>query len=189
MNTPFAAALFTGGRSRRFGSDKAFHDLAGTPLWKHQWQKLETLMPGEMMISANADQEFPPGHRVVVDAVPDSGPLGALVSCLRATRQGRLLVVAVDLPDMPVRFLGELAYCDCGVIPTHPDGMVEPLAAVYPAEILPLAERCLAEGRLAMRSIIGPGIEAGMLQPRPIADSELGFFANLNQAGVSTPNE
>lgn len=183
MNTPFAAALFAGGRSVRFGSDKAFHQVDGVPLWQHQIAKLEALMPAEILISANSDQEFASDHRVVVDEVPDRGPLGALVSCLRATKLSRLLVVAVDLPEMPVSFLGELAYCDCGVIPQHGNGMIEPLVAVYPAEILPAAERGLADGRLAVRGVIKPGIEEGLFVPRPIAETELPFFENLNQNG------
>ena len=189
MTTPFAAALFAGGRSVRFGSDKAFHEIDGVPLWKHQIAKLEALMPAEILISANADQEFASEHRVVVDEVADRGPLGALVSCLRATKLSRLLVVAVDLPKMPVGFLGELAYCDCGVIPQHDNGMIEPLVAVYPTKIFANAERCLAEGRLAVREIVAPGIDEGLIIPRPIADAELGFFDNLNRSEKPTRDE
>ena len=182
MNTPFAAALLAGGRSRRFGSDKALHPIGGMPLWQHQLQKIEPLMPVEILISCNSEQRFASGHRVVVDEQPDAGPLGALVSCLHTTKVGRLLVLAVDLPEMPLNFLGELAYADCGVVPVHSDGMPEPLAAVYPAEILSIAERQLDTGELAMRDLVRLGIGDGLLQPRAIADSELGFFSNLNEA-------
>ena len=139
-------------------------------------------MPVEILISCNPDQSFAHGHRVVTDEQPDSGPLGALVSCLHATKIARLLVLAVDLPEMPMNFLGELVYADCGVVPVHGSGMPEPLAAVYPVEILPIAEQQLSAGKLAMRELVNLGIRDGLLQPRAIADNELGFFSNLNEA-------
>ncbi len=181
MYAPFAAALFAGGRSRRFGSDKAFHAIDGVPLWQHQLAKIEPLMPSEILISVNAQQCFQSEHRVIVDSEADRGPLGALVSCLRATRLGRLLAVAVDLPAMPLQFLGELAYAGGGAVAVHEDGLPEPLAAVYPAEILPLAEAQLAAGQLTMRELVKLGIGESLLQERPIHKSEIVFFSNLNE--------
>jgi len=181
VNAPFAAALIAGGRSTRFGSDKAFYQLDGVPLWQHQLSKLEPLMPAEILISANADQHFDTAHRVVVDTEPDRGPLGALVSCLSATKLDRLLVLAVDLPDMPMNFLGELAYAGCGAVPKHADGMPEPLAAVYPRAILALAESQLAAGKLAMRDLVALGVAENILQIRPVGDGEVGYFKNLNR--------
>jgi molybdopterin-guanine dinucleotide biosynthesis protein A len=190
VNAPFAAAILTGGRSRRFGSDKAFHSIDGVPLWKHQLAKIESLMPSEILISANAQQLFESEHRVIVDENADCGPLGALASCLRATRLGRLLVVAVDMPEIPMQFLGELAYAGGGAVAIHEDGMPEPLAAVYPAEILPLAEAQIAGGRLAMRDLVTLGIMEGLLQERRISKSEVVFFANLNEnPGRKSNNE
>jgi molybdopterin-guanine dinucleotide biosynthesis protein A len=180
MNAPFAAALFAGGRSTRFGSDKAFYRLEDQPLWQRQIDKLEPLMPSEILISANADQHFDTPHRTLVDAAPDSGPLGALVTCLRATKLPRLLVLAVDLPEMTLNFLGELAYAGCGAVPQDTEGRFEPLAAVYPAEMLPLAEAQLASGDLRMQHLITSAVREGFLQPRTIADSESTLFTNLN---------
>ena len=181
MNAPFAAAILAGGRSRRFGSDKAFHPVDGVPLWKHQLAKVEALMPSEILISANAQQLFQSEHRVIVDESPDFGPLGALVSCLRSTRLGRLLVVAVDMPGIPMQLLGELACAGGGAVAVHENGMPEPLAAVYPAEILPLAETQLASGQLAMRDLVTLGVMENLLQERRIRKSEVVFFANLNE--------
>ncbi|MCH2059629.1 MAG: molybdenum cofactor guanylyltransferase [Verrucomicrobiales bacterium] len=181
MNSPFAAAILAGGRSRRFGTDKAFHPIGDKPMWQHQLAKIEPLMPSEILISANARQCFGTEHRVIVDGHEDCGPLGALASCLQATKLGRLLVVAVDLPEIPMQFLAELAYAGGGTVAVHEDGMPEPLVAVYPAEILPLAEAQLAAGRLAMRDLVTIGMKEGLLQERRISKSEVVFFANLNE--------
>lgn len=181
MNSPFAAAIFAGGRSTRFGSDKAFHEVDGLPLWQHQLQKVEPLMPSEVLISANADQRFDTEHHVIVDELADRGPLAALVSCLKATKIERLLVLAVDLPQMPMNFLGELAWAGCGCIGQHPESFYEPLAAVYPAGILPIAEKLLAETNGAMQGLAKAGVAEGFLQVRPIRREEKTYFTNLNQ--------
>ncbi len=142
-------------------------------------------MPTELLLSANAEQRFsrgPGDHwRLVVDGEPDGGPMVALASCLRATALPRLLVLAVDLPDLPESLVGELAYCDCGVVPVWDDGHVEPLAAVYPAEVLPMVERRIAAGDLAMQGLVAEAVNEGLMVPRPIADVERGWFRNWNR--------
>ena len=188
MNSPFAAAILAGGRPRRFGTDKAFHLIGNKPMWQHQIAKIEPLMPSEILISANTQQHFDTEHRVIVDAQEDCGPLGALTSCLRATKLGRLLVVAVDIPEIPMQFLAELAYAGGGAVAVHEDGMPEPLAAVYPAEILPIAEAQLKSGQLAMRDLVTIGLMEGLLQERRISDSEVVYFANWNENPGSESN-
>ena len=51
------------------------------------------------------------GFEIVADAVPDAGPLGGLVAVLRRCKSTRLLVLAVDLPNMTSEFLGQLLAC------------------------------------------------------------------------------
>ena len=58
----FAAALIAGGRSRRMGTDKAFLDWHGRPLWEHQLEKLRALEPMRLLLSCREGQEFPAGE-------------------------------------------------------------------------------------------------------------------------------
>ena len=55
----FDAALIAGGRSTRFGSDKAFLDWKGKPLFAQQLRKLAALGPDRLWLSTNAEQPFP----------------------------------------------------------------------------------------------------------------------------------
>ncbi|MED5470101.1 MAG: molybdenum cofactor guanylyltransferase [Verrucomicrobiota bacterium] len=180
MNSPFAAAVIAGGRSERFGTDKAFHQINGTPLWRHQVHKIEQLMPSEIIISANNEQHFETNYKVVLDSEPDRGPLGALIDCLNATKIERVLILAVDMPQMPISFLGELVCSGSGSVPVHANEMSEPLAAVYPKEIIELAKNQFLSGSLSMQELVNKAISMGLLKTRKITEPEIEFFANMN---------
>ena len=169
-----------GGRSERFGTDKAFHQINETPLWRHQVHKIEQLMPSEIIISANDNQHFDTTHKVIVDTEPNRGPLGALIDCLNSTRLERVLILAVDMPEMPIRFLGELVCSGCGSVPIHENGMSEPLAAIYPKEIIQLAKKQCLSGSLSMQELVKKAIKEGLLNARKITEPEIEFFANMN---------
>ena len=146
MNGTFSATILAGGTSKRFGKDKAFHLIESVPMWELQTRKVSQLMPSEIIISANEKQEFKTDLKIVIDSQYDEGPLRGLVDTLNATKAERMLLLAVDLPKMPINFLGELIYSGCGTIPVHKNGMTEPLAAVYPKSLIKLAEKNLKLG-------------------------------------------
>src|SRR3984893_9307569 len=105
----FSAALFVGGRSSRMGRDKAFLEIDSVPLWRRQLQILREVSPLEVFLAGPTQSEWiESGLETVVDAKIDAGPLGGLVAVLRRCKHTRLLVLAVDLPNMTSAFLGHL---------------------------------------------------------------------------------
>jgi len=184
MNGTFSATILAGGTSKRFGKDKAFHLIESVPMWELQTRKVSQLMPSEIIISANEKQEFKTDLKIVIDSHSNEGPLRGLVDTLNATKAERMLLLAVDLPKMPINFLGELIYSGCGTIPVHKNGMTEPLAAVYPKSLIKLAEKNLKLGILKMQTFTAQAIDEGFLKERPINDSEISFFENLNYSNI-----
>ena len=184
MNGTFSATILAGGTSKRFGKDKAFHLIESVPMWELQTRKVSQLMPSEIIISANEKQEFKTDLKIVIDSQYNEGPLRGLVDTLNATKAERMLLLAVDLPKMPINFLGELIYSGCGTIPVHKNGMTEPLAAVYPKSLIKLAEKNLKLGILKMQTFTAQAIDEGFLKERPIKDSEISFFENLNYSNI-----
>jgi len=185
MTAPsFAAALLAGGKSTRMGLDKALIVLPGThlPLWRRQLSVLQELRPQEILWSGQARPGLPEDIRVVTDSIAEAGPLAGVDACLQATESDLLLVLAIDLPRMPPAFLQSLlARCssECGIVVRHGE-YFEPLAAVYPKKLQPLASEHLAHSRYAMQDFVREGIRAGLLCEVPLEEKDVSLFQNVN---------
>lgn len=182
--TPFAAVLLAGGRSRRMGSDKALLPLPdGRLLWERQWETLRALEPAALFISGPRRDEFPSGIVCLTDTTPGHGPLGGVATALEATGSlPLLLVLAVDLPAMTADYLRTLLAQSSpgqGVAPWHADTrFYEPLAAVYPAGVLPVARLLLKGDNWSMQKFVRAA--GASLNAKEITAAEGGLFRNWN---------
>jgi FdhD protein len=184
------AALIAGGRSTRMGADKAFLDWKGRPLYATQLEKLIRTRPaGPILLSANREQPFPgfiDGVRIIRDSAPDLGPIGALRDCLAAVpADANLLVLAIDLPGMTTGFLNSLitsSGAGRGVVPQI-QGQWEPLAAVYPAALLPLVTVQIDAGELSLRQLCDRAAAEGWMDALPVPADDEALFANMNTRG------
>lgn len=179
------------------GSDKALLPAAeGRPIWERQRAVLAEAGAAEIFISARPEQVWvPAGMAVVRDGVPGAGPLAGIVAALEWTAHGHLAVLAVDLPAMRVEWFSELwASCAPGVgavgrrrageLEEKREGeraerrFYEPLAAIYPREILPAARAALARGEGSLQRLIAA--EAARFAVREIGADEASWFENRN---------
>lgn len=184
MTRKFSAVLLAGGRSTRMGEDKAFIEVEGAAAWQRQLAKLQALGPGELLLSANRQQEFPeiPGVRMVYDEAESLGPLGGLVSVLRQANESLVLVLGVDLLAMPEEFLRRIcdqAFLDSGVV-YKSGNHFEPLAALYPRTLLTLADECLKNGQLSLQGLLAMAVDDGAMQEHPLPSDASRFFFNVN---------
>ena len=95
----FSGAVLTGGRSRRMGRDKAFVHYGGHPLAD---------IARVALVEAGAHEVFSIGgdlgrlRRLGFAAIPDDhageGPLGGLLTALRAAASDWVVLLACDLP-------------------------------------------------------------------------------------------
>jgi molybdopterin-guanine dinucleotide biosynthesis protein A len=166
------------------GTDKALLQVAGQALWQRQHALLQAAGAHEVLVSARPDQTWSDGLRVVTDAAPDCGPLGGIVAGMRAARTNHLLVVAVDLPNLPLTWLQELiatASETHGAIGRWPDGKFEPLAALYPLRLLAPFAAALAARELALQSLVKTAVQRAELGVIPIDGSCARDVANWNE--------
>ncbi|NNE93454.1 MAG: formate dehydrogenase accessory sulfurtransferase FdhD [Verrucomicrobiales bacterium] len=183
MSAPISVALIAGGKSSRFGGeDKAFLKWRGQPLFAFQLAKFAQIdpEPAEVFLSTNGSQPFPDfleGVTILADEESDIGPIGGLLACLEKCETDRLLVLAVDLPNLPTDFLNRLVEFGNGVVPKIGDRF-EPLAAVYPKSILSLVREQIATGEFSLQKLIAKS----EIETVPIeTETEEAFFANLNR--------
>lgn len=181
---PFSAVLLAGGQSTRMGSDKAALILDGEPLWQRQLAKLRETGADEVFISGRADGPYAgAGVAVVEDLTPGVGPLAGLQAAMRHARNPWLLVLAVDLPDVPAAFLRKLVSkamtVGTGLVPSRAEWL-QPTAAVYPCAAVQVVDECLAGENHSLRRLIRLARKRGLVEVRPVTAAEHAHFRNLN---------
>jgi molybdopterin-guanine dinucleotide biosynthesis protein A len=182
-----SAVLLAAGHSIRMHRDKALLKQDGRVLWQRQLEVLQQAGAKEIFLSAREAQawaETAEGFAGVVrDAVPDAGPLGGIAAALERAAGGQLAVLAVDLPQMTAEwFAGLRSQCAAGVGAVGRNGkFFEPLAAIYPRELLPLAQAALERRKLSLQKLLAAAVAAGLLRVHEITDAERPLFTNWNE--------
>jgi molybdenum cofactor guanylyltransferase len=148
-NRSLTGVLLVGGASRRFGSPKALARYHGSTLAEHAWGVLGEACDERLAFGKLADElqlPFPVGD----DGTGTRAPLAGVVAGLRAARNDVCIFLPVDVPlitPAAIRALG--AACRHAAVP--PSG---PLPGAYSRAALPLLERRLGDGRLALRDAL-----------------------------------
>jgi molybdopterin-guanine dinucleotide biosynthesis protein A len=196
---PMTAIVLAGGRGRRMKADKASLDIGGKTLLEHVLAQVEPLfdeilivvspgrtgsiefgsgVKGGRMSRPNASTASPAGRvRVVEDERSGLGPLGGVLSGLRAARHEACAVIACDIPDIDIALLRSLAGAAGDVeiaVPVGPTGLYEPLFAVYRRPVVPEIESLLDRGE---RSVL-PLYEA--CRTAIVRFKDAGRIRNLN---------
>lgn len=177
-----AVFVLAGGRSSRMGRDKALLPFQGRSLVEHvafqaQGVTDNITLVGKTCRYANL------GYPVIEDIFPGRGPLSGLHAALTSTRSNWNLMLACDMPEITAEFLKQLmTRAESGhasaVIPVAPDGVPQPLCAVY-------HHQCLAAVAGALRNGVYKITEAlAALDVDFWSVPESHYFCNLN-----TPQE
>lgn len=177
------ASLVTGGQSSRMGRDKACLDYGGEPLWQHQLQILNALVPDEILISGRKEAECAAsGHLIVEDHFKNAGPLAGIAALLARASHPLVLTLAVDMPWMTGAYFETLiGQCtpDCGAVPERA-GFYEGLAAVFPKAALPLAEIALQASDHSVQRFVRECATRGFVRIVPVMENEKPLFKSLN---------
>ncbi|MFI5357417.1 MAG: molybdenum cofactor guanylyltransferase [Opitutales bacterium] len=189
MTTPplFSAVVLAAGRSARMGREKALLETGGGPLWQRQRDLLAQLGAAEIFLSVRPEQAWArsaPGFTARLhDVLPDCGPIGGLTAALERAAHPHVVVLAVDLPRMTAAWLETLLAGrteDCGAVGRR-DGFFEPLAALYPKALMPLAWEALARGDYALQPLLAAGVAQGFLRVQEIDAATAPQFENWNE--------
>ncbi len=166
------------------GTDKAALIVEGEPLWQRQLAKLRETGAEEVFIAGRKDGPYAgAGVPIIEDIIPDAGPLAGIQAAMRHARNDWLLVLAIDLPDVPAAFLTKLARDSMsayvGLVPAREEWL-QPTAAVYTRDCLPLVEECLAGENRSLRRFFRLARKRGFAEILPISEAQQAKFRNLN---------
>jgi molybdopterin-guanine dinucleotide biosynthesis protein A len=174
-------ALLLGGASRRMGRDKARLRIGDESVAARLARLLAGLFEEVLLVGGDPPADAP-GRRVPDREGPRSA-LRGLVSALEAARGERVLVLATDLPLVPIELLlALLAFPEAAVVAPRDAHGVQPLCALYRrAPVLALAAQRLAAGELALHGLLD-ALEVAHLEQEDLArvDPEGVALFNLN---------
>ncbi len=102
------AYILSGGRSSRFGSDKARTVVAGTPNLLRLVHSLEKQFSSITVVASRADQYLEWDIRTIGDDFPFGGPLWGLARALADRQSGWALVLSCDMIDWDSSWLERL---------------------------------------------------------------------------------
>lgn len=112
LNSKISCIILAGGQSLRMqGQDKGLVAFRGRPLIEHVIQRIQT-QTDEIIISANRNIETYRAYsaQVINDVHANfSGPLAGIASCLPYCQHEHALVVACDMPWLPLDLVSRLS--------------------------------------------------------------------------------
>ena len=155
---PLRGIILAGGRSRRFGSDKAMAQLGGVSMLVRAIDTVREFDDEPVIITRpDADYHFK-GCRVERDLIPGCGPLGGLYTAFKLFRESVLLVLTCDMPIVSASLLRRLlSEYDAHSESVHFEGIggqTEPFPGLYHSSLLLRAEELLKSKQYSVRNFI-----------------------------------
>ena len=181
-----AAAIIGGGAATRFGGrDKSRLVIGGLSIINRQVAALQPLVTEIFIVASQAERFADTPWRVVADAFPGTGVVGAIATALGATRADLVVTIACDLPFLPAALLARLIQlaaepgADAAWVRT-PSGP-EPLIACYRTSAAAVIRQAIADGQLRAGALDQRLTirEIGIDQLRTFGDPER-LLANIN---------
>ncbi len=143
-----SAYIIAGGKSKRFGSDKARYRFRGKELILHVYDIISRIFEKIVLVSYTDMDDLLPGVERIEDIIPGLGPVGGIYTALVHSDKPALFAVACDMPFISpdfIRFMAGFADKYYAVIPGE-DDKLEPLHAFYSASCREDVERVITEG-------------------------------------------
>ncbi len=175
--------VLAGGKSLRFGREKALEEIGGQSLIKMVIERLSPLGNEIIVVTSSSDQLPDLEVKRVIDSYPARGTLVGLYSGLKEAASFHSLVVGCDMPFLNItllRYITELSPGFDVVIPRVGEE-VEPLHAVYSKNCLAPIQAQLSEGKLRITELL-PAVRVRYVEDKEIEKFDpqhLSFF-NIN---------
>jgi molybdopterin-guanine dinucleotide biosynthesis protein A len=189
--TEIVGAVLVGGKSSRYGLNKALEFFQGERLIDRQVRKVQALFPEVLVITNEPGDYLHLEVTILRDIIPGLGPLGGIYTGLVFAQGKSVFVTACDMPFLQpalVRHMVQLSKNNDVVVPEKKEGL-EPLHAIYSARCLPHIKRMLDQEKLQVVSFF-PSVkvcrlsqeELGKLDPHGMSFFNINTPADMDRA-------
>lgn len=150
-----AGFVLAGGASRRFGRDKALVDFGGQPLIARLGRILQAAVGANVGIVGDAEKYGHLGVECITDRWPGEGPLGGIITALRASETSAnesswSLIISCDMPFLTLDWLRHIIEralaSKSDVVMAESHYGLEPLAACWRASAASALARAFESG-------------------------------------------
>ena len=152
-----AGLILAGGQSRRFGSDKALHQIDGLSMIERAYNTLAKAANPILISVAHSGQTYDLPAQHVCDIHKDKGPLGGLHAGLQTAHTQWVFVTAVDLPfinESAIRLIIDHITDEEDAIVAVSNGRMQPLFGCYHTSLVASLEERLKCDQLAATQFV-----------------------------------
>ncbi len=149
--------ILSGGKSSRFGSDKARAEIDGEPLIKRIVRILAPCASSFTAVAESPGKYADLGVRTIADVRAGLGPIGGLVTALKdLPNPGWLLLCSCDMVAVDCEWVNTLlaARPSNSQAAAFEGERIEPLFALYHSSLIEEIERGIAAGELSPSGLI-----------------------------------
>lgn len=147
--------ILAGGKSSRFGTDKALIKLNNKTLLEIAIDKMQ-LICDSVLISYNSPLPEHISYKQIPDKIQSIGPMGGLYTCLEVSNTELNMILSVDAPFVPTDLFSLLTDYTQDynvVIPRYKEN-IYPLIGLYKKSFLKILEKDISNKRYKMMKAI-----------------------------------
>lgn len=179
--------ILAGGLSSRYGKDKAFLMINGTPLIERTAEKMKKIFQEVILISNEKKRLSYLGLPVFEDIKKGLGPLGGIYTGLLSMSNEMGFFIACDMPFIDeglVRYMTDIRDNYWAVVPSV-GNEIEPLHAVYSKSCLSAIENLIKANTYQVRLFYGH------INIKYVKEDEIKKFTSPEQVflNINTPDE
>lgn len=142
--------ILAGGKSTRYGRNKAFACIDGVPLIERVIQVMKAVF-ADLLLITNTPREYAHlGLPMVEDLIKGLGPLGGIYTGLNSISGSAGFFVACDMPFLNPSLIGRIVAlrADSDAVVPRVGKWVEPLHALYAKSCLAAIEELIRSGNI-----------------------------------------
>lgn len=176
--------ILVGGKSSRFGSNKALAEMAGIRLIDRATRTMGRIF-SNIVLSSNTPEEYRYLNLPIYeDLIKDLGPIGGIYTALKSITDNAAFFVACDMPFLNEKLIRHMieVCADYDVVVPRMDWKIEALHSLYTKNCIPVIEKSISSNDYKTMNIFKK-VNTRYIDEEElkIFDPDLQSFINVNR--------